>query len=108
MMHSCLNCPGWLYGNEGKCCRNFELNGVFFCLLENSVPSVRTETEPKLPNPNFLGFAFRIEPIGTEYSGTEFAQEPKTRIDRFWLTERRGWPATTRWRQPGVQDPCTR
>jgi hypothetical protein len=48
------------------------LHHVHLC----SVPSVRTETEPKEPKPN--GSIF-----GSDFLGTEVSREPKNRTDRF-------------------------
>jgi hypothetical protein len=66
------------------------LNELFFKFLKISVPSVRTETEPKEPKPNYLGSEISQEPIGSLFcwnrisGGTEESNqtEPKNRTPR--------------------------
>jgi hypothetical protein len=68
-------------------CYHMSLWSVRYCL-------VNTETEPKVPKPNFLGIDFWKEPIGTYFPRNRILWEPKYRTDRFGVTKCPGW---VRW-----------
>jgi hypothetical protein len=57
----------------------------FFKFLKISVPSVRTETEPKEPKPNYLGSKISQEPIGSLFHWNRISggtERPNRRTER--------------------------
>ena len=73
-----------LYEIMWKLCKNYLLNLLLLVCDQFGIFSVNTETEPKIPKPNFLGTDFWKEPMDTYFLRNQISIRTEALYRSVW------------------------